>query len=168
MTHGPRCRRPSGQAAVQRCQWHKRENVVGYLPKGEQGMWRGRLQRVYERPTYAEVHSALGLLLVELEDRNQFAAASLAEGLEETLTSHRLGVYGVLGASFKTMNCIDSIEERSAKIDAWKNSNQRHRWLRAPRHRAEIAARQGLSKLRGALQRELNNETTEAKIQHAA
>lgn len=53
------------------------------------------------------------------------------EGLEETLTLHRLGVYGVLGASFKTTNCIESvnalIEERCAKVDAWKNSNQRHR-----------------------------------------
>jgi transposase-like protein len=92
------------QAAVQRCQWHKWENMVGYLKKGEQALWRGRLQRAYERPTYAEAHSALGLLLVELKDRNQSAAASLAEGLEETLTLHRLGVYGVLGASFKTTN----------------------------------------------------------------
>ena len=45
----------------------------------------------------------------------------------------RSGVYGVLGASFKTKNCIESvhalIEERRAKIDAWKNSNQRHRWV---------------------------------------
>lgn len=48
------------QAAVQRCQWHKRENVVGYLPKGEQDLWRGRSQRAYERPTYAEAYSALG------------------------------------------------------------------------------------------------------------
>ena len=39
-------------ALVHRCQWHKRENVVSYLPKSEQGDWRRRLQRAYNRPTY--------------------------------------------------------------------------------------------------------------------
>lgn len=165
------------QAAVQRCQWHKRENVVGYLPKGEQELWRGRLQRAYDRPTYAEAHSALELLQAELEDRNQSAAASLAEGLEETLTLHRLRVYGVLGASFKTTNCIESvnalIEERCAKVDAWKNSNQRHRWLGTalldiePRLR-RVRGYRHLPKLRHALQRQLKIETTEDKIRRAA
>ena len=69
----------------------------------------------------------------ELEERNQSAASSLEEGLEETLTLHRLGVYGVLGHSLKTTNCIESvnalIEERCAKVDRWKTSNQRQRWL---------------------------------------
>ena len=45
----------------------------------------------------------------ELEDRNQSAAGSLAEGLDETLTLHRLGVYGVLGRSLKTTNGLESI-----------------------------------------------------------
>ena len=40
------------RALVHRCQWHKRENVVSYLPKSEQGDWRRRLQRAYNRPTY--------------------------------------------------------------------------------------------------------------------
>lgn len=55
----------------------------------EWGLWRGRLQRAY-----AEAHSAPRGLQSELEDRNQSAAASLAEDLEETLPLHRLGVYG--------------------------------------------------------------------------
>ncbi len=46
---------------------------------------------------------------------------------------HRLGVYGVLGRSLKTTNCLESvnalIEQRCAKVDCWKNSNQRHHWL---------------------------------------
>lgn len=122
-----------GQAVVQRCTWHKRENVVSYLPKSEQAIWRKRLQRAYERPTYGEALAALKTLLRELEQRNQSAAASLAEGLEETLTLHRLGVYGSLGRSFKTTNCLESanalVEERCAKVDVWKTSNQRERWL---------------------------------------
>ena len=92
------------RALVQRCQWHKRENVVSYLAKREQPVWRQRLQRAYNRPEYDEALAALQSLQHELEDRNQSAAGSLAEGLDETLTLHRLGVYGVLGRSLKTTN----------------------------------------------------------------
>ncbi len=99
-----------GHSALgQRCQWHKRENVVSYLPKGDQATWRRRLHRAYQRPTYAEARAALTHLQTELEDRNQSAARSLAEGLEDTLTSHRLGVFALVGLSFKTTNCRESI-----------------------------------------------------------
>ena len=43
-----------GQVLIQRCQWHKRENVISYLPRAEQKGWRQRLQRAYQRPTYEE------------------------------------------------------------------------------------------------------------------
>ena len=148
------------RALVQRCQWHKRENVVRYLSKTEQAVWRRRLQRAYQRPEYNEARAAL-------EERNQSAAASLEEGLEETLTLHRLGVYGVLGRSFKTTNCLESVnalvEERCAKVDHWKNSSQRQRWLATalidiePRLRKVIGYRH-LPKLREALKRELKIE----------
>ena len=69
-----------GRAVVQRCQWHKRENVVSYLAKGEQTVWRQRLQRAYNRPDYDEALGALETLHGELDERNQSAADSLAEG----------------------------------------------------------------------------------------
>ena len=56
-----------GRALVQRCQWHKRENVVSYLSKSEQAHWRRRLQRAYNRPTYEEAVAALQQLHGELE-----------------------------------------------------------------------------------------------------
>jgi putative transposase len=153
-----------GRAVVQRCQWHKRENVVSYLPRSEQAIWRKRLQRAYARPTYKEALAALELLGKELELLNQSAAASLAEGLEETLTLHRLGVYAKLGRSFKTTNCLESvnaqIEERCAKVDHWKNSSQRHRWLAValldiePRLR-KVMGYQHLIELRASIQNEL-------------
>ena len=74
---------------MQRCQWHKRENVVSQLSKSEQVSWRQRLQRAYNRPEYKEALTALEQLFDELEERNQSAAVSLEEGLEETLTLHR-------------------------------------------------------------------------------
>ena len=45
---------------LQRCQWHKRENVVRCLQKAQAAAWRRRLQQVYERLTYAEAQTALG------------------------------------------------------------------------------------------------------------
>ena len=157
------------QVVVGRCQWHKRENVVSYLSKREQALWRKRLQRAYDRPEYKEALEAFEQLHGELEERNQSAAKSLKEGFEETLTLHRLGVYGVLGRSLKTTNCIESVnalvEEHCAKVDHWKNSSQRHRWLASalvdiePRLRKIIGYRH-LPKLREALKRELKIETT--------
>ena len=79
------------------------------MSKSEQSLWRKRLQRAYGRPTHKEALEALEQLHRELEERNQSAASSLEEGLEETLTLHRLGVYGVLGHSLKTTNCIESV-----------------------------------------------------------
>ena len=157
------------RAVVQRCQWHKRENVVSHLAKHEQAAWRQRLQRAYNRPDYDEARSALETLLGELDERNQSAAGSLAEGLDETLTLHRLGVYGVLGLSLKTTNCLESvnglIEERCAKVDRWQTSHQRHRWLATalldiePRLR-RVRGYRHLPMLRDALKRELKIDTT--------
>ena len=160
------------RALVQRCQWHKRENVVSYLAKREQPVWRQRLQHAYNRPEYDEALAALQSLQHELEDRNQSAAGSLAEGLDETLTLHRLGVYGLLGRSLKTTNGLESInaliEERCAKVDHWQNSSQRQRWLATalldiePRLRKVMGYRH-LPKLRDALKRELKIDTTTSK-----
>jgi len=155
---------------VQRCQWHKRENVVGYLPKGEQKEWRTRLQRAYERPTYEEAKERLLQIRSELQEINQSAVRSLDEGFEETLALHRLGIFGVLGRSLKTTNCLESInsmaEQICGKVDYWKNSSQKHRWLAAalldiePRLR-KIMGYRHLPKLRDAIMRELKIENQE-------
>jgi len=116
-----------GRVVIQRCQWHKRENVVSYLAKGDQKYWRNRLQKAYQRPTYEEARRALKKIRQELSNINESAVASLDEGFEETLTLHRLGVFGVLGKSLKTTNIIESInaqaEERCGRVDSWKNSS---------------------------------------------
>lgn len=154
-------------AVVQRCQWHKRENVVAYLAKAEQPLWRRRLQQAYERPTYREARQQLDQLHKELGLLNQSAAASLSEGLEETLTLHDLGVFPIIGRSFKTTNCLESlnalIEERCDNVDHWKTSNQKHRWMAAalldiePRLR-RIPNHRQLPKLRLALKQALHLE----------
>jgi transposase-like protein len=168
----------SKRALVQRCQWHKRENVLGYMSKSKQAIERKRLQHAYNRPDYEEALRALVKLHVELEDRNQSAAASLKEGLEETLTLHRLGLYGVLGCSLKTTNCLESVnalvEERCAKVDYWKNSSQRQRWLATAlidieQRLRKIRGYRHLPKLRKALSKELGrNENTLANQRRKA
>jgi transposase-like protein len=121
------------QVAIQRCQWHKRENVARYLPKSQQAFWRGKLQRAYEKPTYEEVKRELLSLKRGLEQINLSAARSLEEGLEETLTLHRLGLFAELGTSLKTTNCLESLLSQvgryTDKVTHWKNSSQKQRWV---------------------------------------
>jgi transposase-like protein len=120
-------------ALLQRCQWHKRENVLAYLPERHRPTLRRKLQAAYEQPTYEAAKRALGKVRAALVLLNSSAVGSLDEGLEETLTLHRLGVFRELGTSLKTTNALESIharvESRVAKVDHWKNSDQKQRWL---------------------------------------
>ena len=154
-------------ALIQRCQWHKRENVVSYLPKSQQAQMRKKLQHAYEQPTYQKALDALKKCRLELSRMNQSAVKSLDEGLEETLTLHRLGVFPVLGISLKTTNCLESINAQLSRllkrVTYWKNSNQKHRWLASSllsieQNLRRIKGYTALPQLRSALQRTLNLE----------
>ncbi|MCC7179909.1 MAG: transposase [Acidobacteria bacterium] len=115
------------------CQWHKRENVVSYLPETHRAAIRRKLQAACEHPTHDGALKAVKAVRQELRLLNATAAASLDEGLEETLTLHRLGVFAELGISLKTTNLLESIharvEARVQRVDHWRNSDQKQRWL---------------------------------------
>lgn len=117
---------------IQRCQWHKRENVVAYLDPTQQALCRRRMQDAYKKTTYKDAKAELNRLYQELLHVNQSAANSLTEGLEETLCLHRLGVSPELGKSLNTTNCIESVmsqvEQYTQKVDRWRNSEQILRW----------------------------------------
>ena len=136
-------------AVVQRCQWHKRENVMAYLPKPQQETMRRKLQAAYERPTYEAAKGALLKLKGELKLMNQSAVRSLEEGFEETLTLHHLGLFEELGTSLKTTNLIESINaglgQRTDKVDRWRNSDQKQRWVAS----ALLDIERGLRKIKG-------------------
>lgn len=137
---------------------------MAYLPTSQQATWRRRLQTAYEQPTYALAKAALLRLRQELTRLNESAVGSLDEGLEETLTLHRLGVFRALGRSLKTTNCLESVNaligQRTDKVDRWRTSDQKRRWLAAalldikPRLN-RIAGFRALPVLRQALQIEL-------------
>ena len=151
----------AGKAVVQRCHGHKRENVVRYLPAGRQAEFRRKLQNGYQQPTYEKAKATLKKVRSELMTINQSAVSSLDEGFEETLTLHRLGLFEELGPSFKTTNCIENLNslvgQRTDKIDYWRNSEQKHRWLATtvleiePRLR-KVRGHRHLPRLRAALQ----------------
>jgi len=162
----------SGYALIQRCQWHKRENIVGYLPKSERKKWRRKLRRAYRKPTYEEAKSALKDLHAELQEVNRSAARSLEEGLEETLTLHRLGVFEEVGRSLKTTNAIENMNslvgEYIGNVKRWHHSEQRARWfalglLEAEQRMNRIAGYEELPRLRDALQNELDIEEDSVK-----
>jgi putative transposase len=137
------------KAVIQRCQWHKRENVVSYLDKENQDIFRRKLQAAYELPSYEKAKTRMEAIKRELRLINQSAVASLEEGLEETLTLHRLGMFTKLGTSFKTTNCIENVNKRLAtktdRVDRWQNSNQRQRWVAT----AMLEIESGLRKVKG-------------------
>ena len=119
-------------AFIHRCRWHKRENVVAYLDKPQQVIFRRRLQEAYAKTTYKEARADLEQLHRELENVNMSAANSLMEGLEETLTIHRLGLSPELAQSLSTTNCIEALMAQMGsytdKVDRWHNSDQILRW----------------------------------------
>ena len=153
-----------GYVRVHRCQWHKRENVVSYLPERERPRIRRKLQKAYDCDTYEEAKAALESLKPELKLMNQSAVTSLEEGLE-TLTLHRLGMLPFLKRSFRTTNCIEALNsmtgELTRKVNRWNNSPQRHRWVAAalldiePRLR-RVSGYKHLPLLRQALNKDLN------------
>jgi transposase-like protein len=121
------------KAFIQRCQWHKRENVLHYLDKDKQEFYRKKLQAAYEQPTYQEAKRRLEGIKRELRFINISAVHSLEEGMEETLTLHKLGVFKKLGVSFKTTNCIEHVNRQlelyTSRVNYWKSSDHRHRWI---------------------------------------
>ena len=97
----------------------------------------------------------------ELVGLNRSAANSLVEGLEETLTLHRLGVFVELGKSLKTTNCIENLNSRLgqylSRVKYWQTSDQRCRWvalalLEVEQRMRRISDYKALPKLRKALQ----------------
>ena len=153
---------------IQRCRWHKRENVLSYLPQSKRAGFRRKLQAAYGQPTYAQAKAALKRVRSELALVNRSAARSLDEGLEETLTLHRLGLAEELRLSFTTTNVIESIHAHVGRltdhVDRFRNSDQKHRWVGTAL--MEIEPR--LRRVRGCKHLALQRETGGVKRQAAA
>jgi len=120
------------RAEVQRCQLHKRRNVAEYLPKNAQGDYDRRIRNAYAMTNYAEAKTELQKIFRQLERVNPCAARSLEEGLEETLTVHRLGVGELLRRSLTNTNpiesCLSTVERVARNVKRWHAGDQALRW----------------------------------------
>jgi transposase-like protein len=160
------------RAFIQRCQWHKRENVVKYLPEKQRPHYRRKLQQAYSCTEYQGARAALLAIYRELNTINLSAAKSLAEGLDETLTLHRLGLFAKLSTSLKTTNCIESVLSQAGRItrrvSRWRNSSQKQRWVATALLEIEPKLRKikgslYLPQLRAAMQAEITKKAAFAK-----
>ena len=95
-------------AVIQRCQVHKKRNVLSHLPESEQTRVSLAMTMAYREFDYAKAKSALELLLKDLSYRYPKAADGLREGLEETLTVHRLKLPGLLRQTLSSTNAMES------------------------------------------------------------
>ena len=124
------------RALIQRCQWHKRENVTSKITDQDFAeQIKKDLEAAYATQTYTQAKEKLTALMTTLDTRCPQAAASLKEGLEETLTLHKLGIAKPLRDRLRTTNIIESINSRLAhtmrRVTRWSNSDQRQRWIAA-------------------------------------
>ena len=122
-------------ALVQRCQNHKRRNVCDHLPEKRRAYATRVLTDAYKSRSYETAKKQLKALVSWLESNGEDdAAASLREGLDETLTVLRLKLPSALTRSLATTNAIEnlmgSVRHVTRNIKRWRNKNAMvKRWV---------------------------------------
>jgi transposase-like protein len=124
----------AGEAAFfQRCQVHKIRNVCEHLPEAQRHAVRFRMRAAYEMSEAADARQSLYQLHEQLLEENPSAAASLAEGLDETLTVLELRVAPKLKRSVSSTNGIESsfsvTDKICRQVKRWQGSDHRLRWV---------------------------------------
>jgi transposase-like protein len=122
-------------AVIHRCREHKRRNVLDHLPQVERTFVSRKLQKAWSEPDAKRAESQLRTLAKHLETNHPGAAASLLEGLEDTLTVTRLGLSGTLLDTFKTTNPVESMisiaRDVTGNVKRWRNGKMVVRWMAA-------------------------------------
>ena len=120
-------------AAIQRCQVHKRRNVLDHLTDEQKPAIAKKLNAAYALTEYGAAKEGLNTLHRELMDLNPSAARSLGEGMEETLTVHRLRLPAQLRKTMASTNVIESafsiVEKVCKNVKRWHGGDQRERWV---------------------------------------
>src|ERR1035438_762788 len=120
-------------AAIQRCQVHKRRNVLDHLTDEQKPGVSKQLNAAYAMEEYGAAKEALNRLHRELMDLNPSAARSLGEGMDETLTVHRLHLPMQLRRTMASTNVIESafsiVEQVCKNVKRWHGGDQRERWV---------------------------------------
>lgn len=120
------------QALIQRCLVHKRRNVLDHLPERERGWVNEKLSLAWSLPDEDKARAALEALIRSLDEKHPGAAASLKEGLDETLTVQRLKLPAALRRSLRTTNAIESLNSQIRRtvrrVSRFQSGKQSLRW----------------------------------------
>jgi len=150
------------RAVIQRCQVHKLRNVKAHLPKQHQAEVMARIRKAYAMEGFVEARTSLLTTVRHLDILAPGAANSLREGLEQTLTVHRLGLRGALRKTLASTNIIENCQGTTRRITRnvkrWRDGAMVMRWVGCALLAAEerfhrIKGHRDLSFLKGALQK---------------
>ena len=134
---------------VQRCQFHKYRNVLGHLPERLHASVGQALRTAWGLQSAKRAKRALERLAGSLEEEYPGAAASIREGLDETLTVLRLGLTGPLQRTLRTTNIIENlnggVERYTRNVKRWRGGQMIQRWVAS----ALLEAEQHFRRIRG-------------------
>ncbi len=149
------------RALIQRCQVHKARNVKEHLPKELHASVAATLRQAYATTDFAKAKRQLENLAQRLDDEHPGAAASVREGLVETLTVTKLRLLGSFARTFATTNPIENLNGTARwttrNVKRWKGGTMILRWCCAAMQEAQArfrrvkGARSGMPVLLAAL-----------------
>ncbi len=166
-----------GRALVQRCQVHKKRNVLDHLPQGMRPSVGATLRQAYGSRDAERARRLLVNLAKRLEGEHPGAAASLREGLEETLTVMGMGLAPALERTLSSTNVLENllgaVRATSRRVKRWKEGGMILRWVAAGLTEAEKGFRrvrgyQGMAQLSLALAQKDERLNAEVKTVEAA
>jgi putative transposase len=159
-----------GPVPVQRCVRHKERNVLDHLPERDRPAVRQRLRRAWARDDHERALAELRTLAAELERPHPGAAASLREGMAETVTATRLGIKGSLKRTLQSTNpcesMIEIVRRTSRNVKRWQSGDMCLRWtaagmLEAERQFRKIIGYRDLANLALAVEHDLHHHQTQ-------
>ncbi len=154
-----------------RCQLHKTRNVKDHLPQRMRPTVEARMRTAYHAGSALEAEAQLTTLARELDKTHPSAAASLREGLAETLTVLALDVPPTLARTLRSTNAIESMigicREHAKNVKRWRDGQMAIRWcaagmLEASKQFRRVNGHMHLPALRAALERHVAEQTVSA------
>ncbi len=145
---------------IQRCRVHKIKNVLEHLPGHIRPWFAAKIRKAWKAETAAAATKQLDAVAKELETDHPGAAASLREGMQETLTVTRLGVQGPLLRTLRSTNTIENlngtIKHVSRNVKRWRSGSMIVRWavtalIEAESHFRRVRGYRDIAKLDAAL-----------------
>jgi transposase-like protein len=150
-------------ALIQRCQEHKRRNVLEHLPEDAHASVKRALKDAWSTPDADLARKQLSRLASSLQAKHPGAAASLREGLDETLTAQALGITGALYRTLRTTNPIENqngaVAHYCRNVKRWGDGQMVLRWVASALRDAATRMR----KLRGCGQMRILLKTLDAR-----